>query len=39
MGNTSQKELAKLKQRAKTCLTMTERQIGAALKAGVFKEI
>jgi hypothetical protein len=39
MENISQKELAKLKQRAKTRLTMTEEQIEAALKAGVFKEI
>jgi hypothetical protein len=39
MGNISQKELAKLKQRAKTRLTMTEKQIEAALKAGVLKEI
>jgi hypothetical protein len=39
MGNISQKELAKLKQRAKTRLTMTEEQIKAALKAEVFKEI
>jgi hypothetical protein len=39
IGNISQKELAKLKQRAKTRLTITEEQIEVALKAGVLKEI
>jgi hypothetical protein len=38
-ANIGQKELAKLKQRAKTRLSMTEEQINAALEAGVFEEI
>ena len=38
-ANISRKELAKLKQRAKTRLSMTDEQIKAALEAGVFEEI
>jgi hypothetical protein len=38
-ANVSEKELLKLKQRAKTRLSMTDEQIKAALKAGILKEI
>jgi hypothetical protein len=38
-ANISVKELAKLKQRAKTRLSMTDEQIKAALRAGILKEI
>jgi hypothetical protein len=38
-ANVSEKELLKLKQRAKTLLSKTDEQIKAALKAGILKEI
>ena len=38
-ANISQKELAQLKKQAKTLFAMTEAQIEAALKEGVFQEI
>jgi hypothetical protein len=38
-ANIGEKELAKLKQRAKTRFSMTDEQIKAALKAGILKEI
>jgi hypothetical protein len=38
-ANISGKELAKLKQRARTRFSMTDEQIKAALEAGILKEI
>jgi hypothetical protein len=38
-ANISEKELAALKQRAKTRLSMTDEQLTAALKAGILNEI